>query len=293
MLRSRGPFRSSWGLALAAVVASGGCGRPVDCESLQLTADGRTSEVLVAAPPPIGRLRLWAPEAIMSDNGACSVYPVGEPWQQQGHRLVQRVGRMGNFGPGNVEPIDEHTLECAGVRFAKDSPVEWDMTLTARSDAVEFTIHVTNVGAHPIRRAGAAICLKFLDAPWWQDERVFVRSGGAIRSLAELGRDAGPPNGFEAYLLRGERFENVFYQQFWGFNRNGLDLPTMITEHPGGLCVGITARRAYFLHSNCHNPCTDIMLALGDIPPTASAVASGCVFVRRGCAADWLGPASR
>jgi len=115
-----------------------------------------------------------------------------------------------------------------------------------------------------------------------------------VRSLAELGRNAGPNNGFEAYLLAGQSFDHVFYREFWGFNRHTLDVPVMVSEHgEAGLCVAISGPRAYFLHSNRGNPCTDIMLAFGDLEPGATAASAGRVEIARTNARAMLDPGRR
>ena len=49
-----------------------------------------------------------------------------------------------------------------------------------------------------------------------------------------------------------------------------------------GLCAGVEAERAYFVHSNGANPCTDMMLAFGDLAPGQTAEAQGQVWVRHG-----------
>jgi len=271
------------------VVAFSGCapGRPD--KSLYLVPCGRTTEVVIRVPPPIGDVRLWVPEAIMSNKGGCAVYPVGSDWKRDGNRLIHRVDRDGNFSGSNLHRIDDETLECAGVRFPKDNPVAWQTTLVADADSVKFDIQLTNLGQRTIEKAGAAVCLKFLNAPWWADEHTFVRSAGHVLPLAELGRHAGQPNGFEAYLLEGEAFDNGFYREFWGFNRNRLDAPMMVSQcYPAGLGVMIRADRAYFLHSNAGNPCTDVMLAFGNIQPGATASSAGSVEIVSGHAAERL-----
>lgn len=269
--------------ALAVVVGlAAGCAAPPSAGSVGLEAVPGTCEVLIDGPPGIGRMRLWVPEGIMSETGACAVYPVGGEWVREGATLRQVVRPEGNFGPGNFVPVGEGMLECAGIRMPRDSAVSWHTGVTARSDGVDFAIRLTNAGDRPIRKAAAAICLKFAAAPWWCDAATFVRSGGQVRSLAELGRDAGPDNGFEAYLLTGTSFNHPFYEGFWGFNRHRLDTPVMVSEHrEAGLCVAISGPRAYFLHSNRGNPCTDIMLAFGDLAPGTTAEARGRVSITR------------
>lgn len=273
-----------------AAVALAGCAQPMrDLPMSVRPVDGRP-EVILSAPAPIGDMRLWVPEGVMSNTGCCSLYPLGGPWTKDGDSWRQTVSRDQLFGPGNAERIDEHTIDLVGVRFPVDSAVEWQTVVTPTPEAVVFTIRVTNVGPTPIRRAGAAICLKFFHADWWTDPHVFVQSDGAVRSLADLGRDAGSTNGvFQAYPMAGESFDNIFYHSFWGMNRHRLDAPVMVSEDAdAGVCVGITGDRAYFLHSNKANPCTDIMLALGDIGPGETAQATGRVWVRRGRARDLL-----
>jgi len=266
-----------------------GCAAGESRQPLRLLPGGRTTEVVIAVPPPIGDMRLWIPEAIMSNTGGCAVYPVGSEWTRDGNKLIQHVGRAGNFSGGNLHQIDNKTLECAGVRFPKDNPVAWRTTLVAGGDSVEFAIRLTNLGSRTLEKAGAAVCLKFFNAPWWSDEHTFVRSAGELRSLAQLGREAGPPNGFEAYLLDGRTFDNVFYRDFWGFNRNRLDVPIMVSEcSRAGQTVVIRSDRAYFLHSNAGNPCTDIMLAFGDVAPGMTADAAGRVEITTRSASDIL-----
>lgn len=271
------------------VVATAGCAGATLLDASDLRPYLETCEVLVTAPEPIGEMRLWVPEAIMSNTGACACYPRGSIWGRRGQTWHQRVEPAGNFGPGNVHRVDADTLECVGIRFPQDSPVAWETMLRPVADGVVFTIRLNNVGPNTIEKAGAAICVKFLQGRWWSDSRVFVLCGGQVRPLNRLGPYAGPDNGFEAWLLEGRSFDNVFYRQFWGFNEHRLDAPVMVSEHTDtGLCVGVEADSAYFLHSNRGNPCTDVMLAFGDLAPQATSQASGRVWFRHGRARELL-----
>ena len=259
---------------------------------LELRPKAGTCEVIIsAAPAAIGALRLWVPEAIVSNTGSCSYYPVGQPWVQQGNKFIHEVQGEGIYGPGNVQRVDEQTVECVGIRIPLDSPVQWHTTLVPTQDGVDFKIRLTNVGNKTIHKAAAAICFKFLQRNWWSEENVYVLSGGKVRSLAELGWDAGRPNSFQAYLLQGASFDNVFYQEFWGFNHHRLDKPVMVSYHPdANICVAITAENAYFLHSNKANPCTDIMLAFGNLKPGKSAESAGQILIRSGTPHNLLTP---
>jgi hypothetical protein len=228
----------------------------------------------------LGRLKLWVPEGIETNAGCSAVYPVGH-WKAMPSGLVQQVPVEDSVGPGNCPRISPDEFECCGIRFPADSPVEWRTEVSAQGDGVRFTLWVTNRGAAVMRKAGAAICLKFEDGAWWSDETTYAVSDGMLVSLAALGRGAGRPNGFQAYLLRGQTFDHVFYREYWGFNERRVDRALLVSEHAGaGLCVGIEAPAAYFVHSNPGNPCTDLMLALGDIAPGQSAQAWGTVWVR-------------
>lgn len=238
--------------------------------------------------PDVGDLLLWIPEAVSSNTGVAGVYPVGT-WNWLANILRQTVSGEDTVGPGNCPRVDPNTFECAGIRIPAEGPVEWTACVTAQEDAVEFRMRLTNRDSATLHKAGAAVCLKFLDAAWWSDEHTFVVSGHRAKSLQELGRDAGLDNGFQAYRVRGESCDQVFYREFWGFNRDRLDRPVMVSENAdAGLCVGIESEWAYFLHSNPGNPCTDIMLVFGDVPPGEMREARGRVWVRRGGARELL-----
>ncbi|NLE59719.1 MAG: hypothetical protein GX616_15270 [Planctomycetes bacterium] len=249
-----------------------------------------TCEVMLVGPARIGDMRLWVPEGIATDTGFSSIYPVGSAWTRVDGCWVHRVTQAGLFGPGNFTRVATDTLECAGIRVPVDEPVEWTTTLRPTTDGVAFSIRLTNRGTRSIRKAGAAICLKFFKAPWWSDANTFVRSDGHVQSLAALGRDSGMPNGFEAYLMTGESYDNVFYRQFWGFNRHRLDLPLMVSHNTtAGRCIALEAPNAYFLHSNPQNPCTDVMLAFGDVAPETTVERNGEVRIIAGTPAKAFG----
>lgn len=238
--------------------------------------------VEIADLPAVGNLLVWLPECVMSDSGCCAIYPFGAPWEGGERHLRQRINTDGIYGGGNCPRVDERHFECCGIRFPVDAPVSWTAEANVEDNGVVFSVRLRNEGATVIRKVAAAICVKFLDGSWWNDDCVYVWSDGKRCSLAELGRDAGDePNGFQAYLLRGEEYHNVFYQRFWGFNRHRLDRALMVSEHyRAGVSVGVEAESAYFLHSNLHNPCTDLMLAGGDVAPNAETRFTGRVWVR-------------
>jgi hypothetical protein len=247
--------------------------RPVD----------NSTKVRIAGPEGVGDLRLWLPEAIHTNTGTSSCYPKVESWRNEGESLIQDVREEELFGPGNCERIDAGTLEVQGIRFPVDCPVVWRAEVMPREDGVFFSIELANRGGTVMRKACAAVCSSFLGARWWKEETAYVISEGKIRSLFELGRDAGRPNDFQAYLVVGESFDHIFYHEYWGINEARLDLPVIVSENPEHrICTCIAGDRAYFLHSNRGNPCTDIMLAFGDIAPGESAVSRGQLWFQEG-----------
>ena len=234
----------------------------------------------------VGSLLLWIPEAINSDKGNSAVYPRGT-WTMNEGVFEQRVRHQDTVGPGNCPKIDDQTFECGGIHIPADNPVEWTTVLDTSGSTIRFSIELRNLGKTPIYKAGAAVCLKFEDADWWSDETTFVSSGGKLVSLSKLGRDAGQPNGFQAYLIAGQEYNHVFWREYWGFNRHRLDKPFMISQNTDReVCVGIDSERAHFLHSNPGNPCTDIMLNFGDVSPRGVSRASGFVWIRPGLAPE-------
>ena len=256
---------------------------------MKLEAVENTSKIRIdTGIAAVGHLLLWVPEAIASNTGMSAIYPIGT-WDCYGPQLRQHVAVDNTLGPGNCPKVDEDTFECCGIRIPADCPVEWTATVAARECVVDFRIKLTNLGDKTLRKAGAAICLRFLDAPWWSDEDTHVLSSGKLVPLSSLGRHAGRPNTFQAFSLSDQSYDNVFYREFWGFNRHRLDRPLMISENRDeDVCSAIQADRAYFLHSNHGNPCTDVMLYFGDMEPKATSEAGGKVWVKKGQAADMI-----
>ncbi|MCX5660602.1 MAG: hypothetical protein NTW19_12900 [Planctomycetota bacterium] len=257
-----------------------------------IPASPTETRVIVHGPPSIGDLNLWVPEAITTDAGNAAVYPVGEPWTRTCRGWRQRVPASGAIGPGNAPLADPNTFECLGIRFPYEGRVEWETNVEPRDlseTGVDFDIRLRNVGTTPMRKAGAAVCVKFLNRAWWRDEDVLVQSGRQVRSLAELGRDAGQPNGFQAWLVEGESISHRFFHEFWGINRHRLDHPTMVSRNAeSGWCSAVHAQHAYMLHSNRGNPCTDILLAFGDLAPGESRLATGKIDFHQGPAEEML-----
>jgi len=266
-------------VAMVAVMVVGlttGCARPSYTLTLEPVPD--SSHLIIHTATDVGDLLLWLPEAIATERGFSSIYPRGE-WRIEGQAARQDVGAADLFKPGNFQ-ISEHSVECAGIRVPREAPVSWTARAQVQGDRVRFALIVRNEGSETLRSVGAPICLKFLRGQVWSPEQVHARAAGQVRALDQLGDVAGKVPGFEAYLLCGRTYPNRFYEEFWGFNPNCVDEPELVTDCPtAGVRVGIRARRAVFVHANRLNPCTDVMLDLGDLEPGASASAEGVVWL--------------
>ncbi len=264
--------------AVAAGTLAAGCSEPLTNISFEPLEN--TARIIVHTGSAVGDLRLWLPEAIASNQGFCSVYPRGR-WERQRAAMIQQIDPAGAFGPGNFT-IGAETVECAGIRVPRDEPVAWRAELRARANRIQFAITLRNHGTRTIQSAGAPVCVTFVNAAWWSPDHVYVRSGGRQMSLVEMGEQAGKAAGFEAYLLAGQHYDNRFYSEFWGFNPHRLDTPTIISVHEqAGLRVTLRAPRAIFLHCNRDNPCTDVMLAFGDLPPGREVTSRGEIAIER------------
>ena len=194
--------------------------------------------------PRIGNLQLWVPEAIASNTRFSAVYPVGA-WEAHDCDWEQKVSREGLIGPGSYRRVDEKTLESLGRRIPADNPVEWTTRVSAQGNAVGFTMALRNLGEIPIHKAGAAICLRFLDASWWSIKNTLVSSQGKLVTLAALDTDAGVPREYQAYLVDGQSYDNIVYTTGWRFSRHTVDKPFLLSLNTdGNVCVIIRAENA-------------------------------------------------
>jgi len=239
----------------------------------ELRPKKNTTEVIVSGTPDIGEFQVWVPEGVSSNTDTCCVYPTGGPWIIDGNKVTQDVQRDG----------------LGAVTDASKCSVTWQTTITARESSVEFRMKLTNTGETLIEKAGAAVCVKLNQAKWWSAGETYVLSGGQVRNFAEFEWPQDKYPYLQAFLVKGEAYFNPFYHESWGFSSHRLDQPIIVSQHSeANVCFAVTADRAYFLHSNQGNPCTDVMLAFGDIPPGESAESCGQVLILKGKARDVL-----
>lgn len=286
MKQIQGAIRAIVFGATAAVVVAVCCAARAERPFVVVPPDDST-RVDVRTRSPIGRIELWAPEAIMSDRGACAIYPTGAKWREVEGGWEQSIGVRESYGPGNYVRTGNE-IECVGVKYPVDEPVSWKTRLVPEAGRVTLEIRLRNEGARTIRRAGAAVCVKFAKGDWWSDNTTFAVSDRQLTTLAQLGRDAADDR-FEAYRVGKEEFVSPFYEQFWGFNPRRIDRAILVSDHrAAGYRAVVESPRAYCMLSNRVNPCTDMMIAFGDIEPGAEATARGVVAIDTASAAEIL-----
>jgi hypothetical protein len=232
----------------------------------------------------VGRCHLWLPEGVTTDRGKAGAYPHGMTWRREGDALSQEASVDETFGPGNIIEVEPGVLECCGIRMHKEKPVPWRSWCRFGDDRVDFQLTVRNPHDETLPKVGAAVCFKFLDGEWWSDDVCLALTTEGVRSIAQLGRTGGQPNSFQAWLMEGESYDNHFYREFWGFGEARMAAPMWVSRcERAGCSVVITCDAAFFIHSNAGNPCTDLALRFGDLPPGATATRRGHLeFTTRG-----------
>jgi hypothetical protein len=224
----------------------------------------------------IGTCKLWLPEGIMTVYGSACVYPHGMDWHRDGNRLSQEAREEQLFGPGNCNEVEPGTLECCGIRFPKAPPLPWTATYEFLESKVEFSLTTRNPHRDMLSKVVGLLCFKFMDAPWWSDDDCFLLTRNGIRTISDLGRTAGLPNRFQAWLLEGETTEHPFTTQFWGVNPTRVCAPLWVVRcREAGCCVVVRCDSALYAHSNAGNPCNDLALKFGDLKPGAHATCRG------------------
>lgn len=226
----------------------------------------------------IGKCQLWIPEGFATMRGFSSIYPHHIDWQQEDSTFTQHAGVESAFTSGsNFVEVEPGVLDCAGVRSIKEKPVAWSTRLTFGEDRVDFSITVRNPNDVCLEKVAAALCFKFLEGDWWSDDTAFILTPDGIKSIADLGREGGMPNGFQAWLVDDESYDNPFYVDFWGFNAVRAVKPVWVSRCERAQCSIVAACDAYFIHSNPGNPCTDIAMKFGDLEPEQERTCSGYI----------------
>lgn len=142
-------------LALAATACVVEGAEPKANKAFAVAPQDKSTRVEVRTASPIGRIALWAPEAVMSERGACAIYPQGAPWRQVDGAWEQIIGVPQSYGPGNYRRVSDELIDFVDIDVPVDSPVAWTTRLIPGPGRVEFEIRLRNAGAKTIRRAEA------------------------------------------------------------------------------------------------------------------------------------------
>lgn len=226
----------------------------------------------------VGTCRLWLPEAVSTDHGLASAYPHGMDWQRDGDSLSQEATIEQAFGPGNIYEVEPGVLECCGIRMRKEKALPWRASYHFDDYRVDFSLSIFNPHQETLPKVAAEVCFKFMDGNWWRDDICYLLTTDGVRTIAQLGRAGGQPNTFQAWLLKGETYDNPFTREFWGFGDARVAAPLWVSRcEEAGCSVVVGCEAAYFIHSNAGNPCTDLALKFGDLAAGGFAKCAGYV----------------
>lgn len=240
----------------------------------------QTSEVcLEFEGSQIGRCKLWIPEGIVTPGGIAGTYPRGMRWMTEGAELRQEatVGQV--FGPGNVEEIEPGVLDCCGVRYTKEPPVPWKTVLTFDGTSVDFSVEVQNPHSVVLPHVCALLCLKFMDAHWWDLESCFIRTEAGVKNLGEIRWIDGKFPNFQKWNIGPDApYDNPVQNGIWTSNAMHATAPQwVVVQIEAGLAVRFQGEAAYYIHCNRGNPCNDIALKFRHLRPGERCVRRGSI----------------
>jgi hypothetical protein len=242
----------------------------------------------------VGACQLWLPEAVSTQRGYALVYPRGMEWRRDGATLTQQGAADHAFGPGNFPEVAPGVLECAGIRSVKERPLDWQARCRFGDDRLDYSLTVSNPHEMTLAKVAAEVCFKFLDGSWWSDDQCHFLTVEGPRTIAQLGRSAGQHSSFQAWLMAGESYDHPFVREFWGYGAARAASPVWVSRCQRANCsVVVGCEAAYFIHSNAGNPCTDLALKSGDLPPGGTATCSGYVEFTSRSVADLLAELER
>lgn len=239
-----------------------------------------------------GKCKLWMPEGISTERGSACIYPYGMQWRREGDRLFQEASEEHAFGPGNFEEVEPGVLKCNGIRVPKERPLPWQASYAFGDVRVDFSLTVRNPYKETLPRVASVVCFRFMEAPWWNDDVCFLKTAEGIKTITQLGRPAGLPNKFQAWLLEGEEDHPgwVFAREFWGFNPTRTVAPVWAVHcEPADVRVVVRCETAHYIHSNAGNPCNDLALKFGDLAPAATATCRGSIELTHRSVEEVLG----
>ena len=101
--------------------------------------DNSTCVELATGHEAIGNLRLWVPEAVLTNTGNSAVYPVGT-WDATGGQLTQKVPSEHTIGPGNCPKVDEKTFVVSAKLAVEDLADELELPVGFPEDREYETV---------------------------------------------------------------------------------------------------------------------------------------------------------
>lgn len=244
-----------------------------------------TSEVyIVFGGSGIGRCKFWLPEGVGTPRGLAGVYPSGMKWLEHDSGLRQGAAGDQLFGPGNVKEVEPGVIECCGVRSVKESPLPWNSSFIFGDTRVDFSLSVHNPHDHTLSDVCAVLCLKFMDAPWWDLKSCFFKTEQGIMSIAQTKWIDGRFPSFQKWHVGPEApYDNPVQNGIWTSNQVRATLPMWVVQHSeNGSSILFACESSYYIHSNKSNPCNDIALRFGDVQPGQTVERHGYIELAEG-----------
>lgn len=246
-----------------------------------------TSQVFIAFEgSAVGKCKFWLPEGLATPRGFAGVYPHGMRWEESVSGLRQEATVDHVFGPGNVKEVEPDVLECCGVRSVKEAPLPWTSSLAFHDMRVDFSLSVRNPHDHALPDVCALLCLKFMDASWWNLESCFFKTEAGVKSIAQTKWIDGKLPSFQKWhVVPNTPYDNAVKNVIWTSNPARVTSPMWVVQHgESGSLVVFACESAYYIHCNRNNPCNDIALAFGDIQPRQTIERHGYIEIAEGSA---------
>ncbi len=232
----------------------------------------------------MGRCKFWLPEGVGTPRGLAGVYPHGMHWLESDAGLRQRATVDQVFGPGNVTEVEPGVLECCGIRDAKEPSLPWQSSIAFSDTRVDFALSLHNPHDHVLPEVCAVLCLKFMDAPWWDLGSCFFTTETGVKSIAQFEWIDGERPSFQKWHVGPEApYDNPVKNGIWTSNPVRVTSPKWVIQHKEhGSAVVFCCEAAYYIHCNRNNPCNDIALKFGDIEPGQMIERHGYIEVAQG-----------